>query len=108
MGKGTQRIINSCIEQGLPEPIFEIKSGNLVVTIRKYKFSLLIIKDLKESQQKAINYLMEHEQITNGRYRELNPGIERQRATDELKELVDKGIILAKGEYKLRYYILNK
>ena len=34
--------------------------------------------------------------------------MERQRVTDELKDLVDKGIILAKGELKFRYYVLNK
>jgi ATP-dependent DNA helicase RecG len=107
-GTGTQRIIKSCIENGLPEPIFEIKSGNLVVIIRKFKFSTLIIKNLKESQQKAIDYLFEHEKITNSEYRELNPEMERQRVTDELKDLVDKGIILAKGELKFRYYVLNK
>ncbi len=40
-GTGTQRIIKSCIENNLPEPLFEIKSGSLVVTIRKYKFPFL-------------------------------------------------------------------
>jgi ATP-dependent DNA helicase RecG len=107
-GTGTQRIIESCIGEGLPEPIFEIKSGSLVVIIRKYKFSLLTVKDLKETQQIAISYLLENETITNSQYRELNTGIDRYIASEELKELVDKGFLIAKGKLKARYYVLNK
>jgi len=36
-GTGTGRIISSCLDQDLPEPIFEIRSGNVVVTLIKYK-----------------------------------------------------------------------
>lgn len=107
-GTGTLRMIQSCIDHGLPEPIFEIKSGNLVVTINKYKSSLLAIKDIKESQKKAIEYLLEHEKITNRDYRELNPEIDRNTATDELKELVDKGIVISKGKLASTYYVLTK
>jgi ATP-dependent DNA helicase RecG len=107
-GTGTLRMIQSCIDHGLPEPIFEIKSGNLVVTINKYKFSLLTVKDLEKSQQKAIDYLLDHETITNREYRELNPGIDRNTATDELKDLANKGFVISKGKLASTYYILNK
>ena len=107
-GTGTQRIIESCIEKGLPEPLFEIKSGSLVIIIRKYKFSLIEVKNLEESQQKAIDYLMTKEKITNREYRELNPEIDQIMATKELKDLVNKGFIISKGKLKSTYYILNK
>ena len=87
----------------LPEPLFEIKSGSLVVTIRKYKFPFLkenILNEEQQRQQKAIEYLLAHEKITNKEYRELNPGIDRNTATNELKDLVDKRIILANGKLK--------
>jgi ATP-dependent DNA helicase RecG len=110
-GTGTQRIIESCLEANLPEPLFEIKSGSLVVSIRKYKFPLLKENSLNEEQkrqQKAIDYLLTNETITNSKYRELNPGIDRIVAKSELKDLVNKGIILAKGKRKFSYYVLNK
>ncbi len=110
-GTGTQRIIKSCIENNLPEPIFDIKSGSLVVTIRKYKFPFLkenILNEEQQRQQKAIEYLLTHDKITNSQYRELNHGIDRIVAKNELKNLVDKGIILAKGKLKSSYYVLNK
>ena len=30
LGTGNQRIIKSCFDKGLPEPLFEIKSGSLL------------------------------------------------------------------------------
>ncbi|UTB32315.1 MAG: helix-turn-helix domain-containing protein [Methanobacterium sp. ERen5] len=106
-GTGTQRIIESCIEEGLPEPLFEIKSGSLVVTIRKYKFTTLAKNNISERQQKAVDYLLVHEKITNNEYRQLNPEIKRDTATNDLKDLVNKEIILVKGKGRYTYYILS-
>jgi ATP-dependent DNA helicase RecG len=106
-GTGTQRIIESCIEQGLPEPLFEIKSGSLVVIIRKYKFTTLVKINISERQQKAVDYLLVHKKITNKEYRQLNPEIKRDTATNDLKDLVNKEIILAKGKGRYTYYILT-
>lgn len=105
-GTGTQRIIDSCVESGLPEPLFEIKSGSLVVTIKKYKVSTLKI-DMNERQQKAVDYLLTHRKITNKEYRQLNPDITRHTATKDLKDMVNEGIIISKGEGRYTYYILS-
>ena len=106
-GTGTQRIIESCVEEGLPEPIFEIKSGSLVVTIRKYKFTTVLKNNISERQQKAVDYLLVHKKITNNEYRQLNPEIKRDTATNDLKDLVNKEIILVKGKGRYTYYILS-
>jgi len=37
-GRGTNRIIEAYINHGLPQPLFEILSGSLVVTFRKVFF----------------------------------------------------------------------
>ncbi len=52
-GTGTRRIISSCLENGLPEPVFEIKSGSLVVTINKFKF-VQFENELNERQKIAL------------------------------------------------------
>ena len=50
----------------------------------------------------------EHKSIlTNKEYRELNSNISDRTALNDLNELVDKGIIVAKGEKRYRYYILR-
>jgi ATP-dependent DNA helicase RecG len=95
------------LEQGLPEPLFEIKSGSLVVTLRKYKFTESVKSELNKRQQKAIDYLLKEEnKITNMKYRQLNPEIKRDTAKKDLKALVDKGILSAKGKGRYAYYVL--
>lgn len=106
MGTGTKRIIDSCLENGLPEPLFEIKSGSLVVTIRKYKFTEFRKGELNERQQKAIDYLKEHGKITNKEYLQINPGIKRHTALKDLKILMDKGIVSSKGKGGYVHYVL--
>ena len=105
-GTGTQRIIKSCLEHGLPEPLFEIKSGSLVVTIRKYKFMQSTKTELNERQQKAIDYLLEYGKITNEEYRFINADIMRNTALKDLKELINKGFIISKGKGRYTYYVL--
>ncbi len=105
-GTGTRRIIDSCLENGLPEPLFEIKSGSLVVTLQKYKFTQLKKSEISERQQKAIDYLLKNGRITNEEYRQINPKIGRYTALNDLKDLIRKGIIAAEGKGRYTYYIL--
>ena len=53
-GTGINRIIKSCLEYGLPEPLFEEISGSLVVTFRKYKISEEIMRELSEEERERI------------------------------------------------------
>lgn len=105
-GTGTQRIIDSCMENGLPEPLFEIKSGSLVVTLQKYKFTQLEKSEIGERQQKAIDYLLKNDRITNEEYRQINPKIGRHTALNDLKDLIKKGVIVAEGKGRYTYYVL--
>ncbi len=106
-GTGTNRMIEQCVEHGLPEPLFEEVAGDFVVTFRKYNISEEILHELNERQKKAIEYLLKYKKITNTDYRELNLNISDRTALNDLNELVDKGIIAAKGEKRYRYYILR-
>lgn len=105
-GTGTQRIIDFCLEQGLPEPLFEIKSGSLVVTLRKYKYTESMKRELSLRQQNAMEYLIKHGKITNREYREINPEIKEDAALNDLKDLVDKGLISLKARGRYSYYVL--
>ena len=64
-GTGTNRIIEACIDHGLPKPLFEILSGSLVITFRKYKITEEMIQSLNDRQKKIIEYLKEHKKITS-------------------------------------------
>jgi len=106
-GTGTNRMIEQCLEHDMPEPLFEEVVGDFVVTFRRYNITEEILNELNKRQRKAIEYLLTQKRITNKEYRELNPDISDRTALNDLNELVDKGIIVAKGEKRYRYYILR-
>jgi len=106
-GTGTNRIIKECIKHGLPEPIFEETNTSFIVTFRKYKITEEILKELNERQRKAVKHLLKYKKITNQKYRELNPNISDRTALNDFNELIKKNIIVAKGEKRYRYYILQ-
>ena len=106
-GTGTNRMIIECLEHKFPEPAFELITENLVVTFRKYKITEEIIKLLNERQKRAIEYLLAHKKITNREYRKINPGITDRTVLNDFNEMINKGIIIAKGEKKYRCYLLR-
>jgi len=54
-----------------------------------------------------MDYLLRHGKITNMEYRELNPEIKESAAFNELKDLVDKGLISLNGKGRYAHYVLS-
>jgi len=106
-GTGTNRIIDACLNQGLPEPIFEEFSGSLVVTLRKLLTEeFLKEKGLNDRQIKAVSYIREKGSITNKAYQMLF-GVSRTTATRDLKQLEGAGIVnrTGRGKRDLKYVL---
>jgi ATP-dependent DNA helicase RecG len=61
---------------------------------------------LNERQAKAVEYIGRIGTITNKEYRQLFPGINEKTVFRDLKSLVERGILIQKGEKKGRYYQL--
>lgn len=97
-GTGTNRMIESCLRHGLPEPVFEDTKTSFVVTFRKSRLSEEFFErmGLNERQKKAIEYVKEKEKITNKEYQEIN-NISKPTATRELNELLHKKIFIKYG-----------
>jgi len=106
-GTGTNRMINWCLNYGLPEPVFEERGGSFVVTIKKYKITEGVLSSLNKRQKKAVEYLLKNKKITNKEYRELNPNISDRTALNDFNDLVKREIITGVGARKYRYYILR-
>jgi len=108
VGTGTNKIIEWCIDWGLPEPEFEFTGTSLVVTLWKSKHNeaYLDTLGLNERQRKAINYMKKHKKITSKEYAELFSITDRT-ARNDLKSLLDKKILIQRGtSKKLTYYEL--
>ncbi|PIR05604.1 hypothetical protein COV56_01960, partial [Candidatus Kuenenbacteria bacterium CG11_big_fil_rev_8_21_14_0_20_37_9] len=91
-GTGTNRIIEECLKHGLPEPLFEEITENLVITFRKYKISEEEMQKLNERQKKAMEYLKIHKKITRSEYVKLTNSAERT-AFRDIEELYKSKII---------------
>ena len=107
-GRGTIKIIETCLKAGLPEPELIERDGGFMVTLFKDKFTeeQLVELGLNARQVKAVIYLKEKGRITNPKYIEINEGITDRTALRDLGSLIEKGIIQRVGEKKSTYYAL--
>ena len=94
-GTGIGRMRRLCREQGLPELDFREEAGGFVVTFSKDLLSEDRLRALGLSPRMlaAVNYVKEHGSIGNQEYRTL-AGVKERMATLDLKELVDRGILV--------------
>ncbi|MEA3475404.1 MAG: helix-turn-helix domain-containing protein [Candidatus Cloacimonadota bacterium] len=107
-GTGTNRMIKKCLSSGLPEPLFEEISGNLVVTFRgKITKEYLEGLDLNKRQIVAMEYIKKIGKITNKKYREMFPEISNETARLDLNILVRKRLLNKKGEKRGAYYTIR-
>lgn len=127
-GTGIKRIIKSCIDTGLEEPIFmetgmffkviikknssdkvAISGDKVAISSDKIKESneRFIIEQcriqLSDAENKIIHYLEEYESITNKKAREIT-GLSASGARKVFDGLVKKKLIIAFGEKKSRCY----
>lgn len=97
-GRGTNKIINSCLEAGLPEPIITEEMGGVSITFLKDIFTEDYLKslDLNERQVNAVLFIKENGKITNAEYQKVNL-VGKTLATEELRKMTDTGIVLQSG-----------
>jgi len=93
-GSGISKILNSCKEADLPQPEFIIENGGMQVTLYKDVFNEKSLKEkgLNKRQIVAVKFVIDNGTISNSQYQEVN-NIGRTTATDELKLLVELGVL---------------
>ena len=106
-GTGTNRMIDSCVNQGLPEPEFEDRKISFIVRFNKFFITEDILKRLNDRQRRAIEHLKETKRITTREYANMF-GISNRMARIDIKNMVDLEIIEKKGvSDKTTYYVLS-
>ncbi|MCX6286522.1 MAG: putative DNA binding domain-containing protein [Bacteroidetes bacterium] len=90
-GRGTIKIIESCKEYDLPEPLMAGRDGGFLLELIKNKFSSenLVKLGLNDRQVQAVSYVRGNGKISNAGYQSLN-NISKATATRDLTELVEK------------------
>ncbi len=107
-GHGTIKIVDNCIEQGLPEPDFMEENGVMTVTLYKDKWNEENLRKLglSERQIKAVMYVKENEKITNKEYQEIND-CSRNTATNDLRDLIKRHVLKESGKKGAgSYYVI--
>jgi len=106
VGTGTNKILRWCEEWELPEPKFEETGTSFVLTFKKSHINKNIIEKLNERQKKVIEYLKKNNRITNRKYQNLCPDLNRETLRKDLIDLINKEIVVRKGERRGSYYEL--
>ncbi|MBU2228108.1 MAG: DUF4062 domain-containing protein [Proteobacteria bacterium] len=109
-GTGTLDMVAQCREAGLPEPDFEERAGQFVVTLWRDWLTAEVLAglDLNERQKKALAYIKITGQFTNREYQQITGAIART-ASRDLEGLVKKGIVRMVGTTgRNAYYVFER
>lgn len=109
-GTGTLDMIERCREAGIPEPDFEQRAGQFVVTIWRDWLTADVIASLSinDRQKQVLTHLKTASRIGNTEYQSLL-GIAKRTAHRDLVDLTKKGILEKIGiTGKGTVYILSK
>jgi ATP-dependent DNA helicase RecG len=104
VGSGVRFMIQEMREMSLPDPEFS-EHFDFMVVFRNGLASADQVVDLNERQQIALRIIREKGSISTGEYSTATGASERT-ALRELREMVDRGIIVSRGKTRgLRYFL---
>lgn len=106
-GRGIQKMTSALKDVGYPEPIFEELAGGFQVTFKKEKFTLSELKHLglRPRQIDLYKSIKENGEASSAEYQK-TAEIGKTVASEDLQELVDKGVLTIKGKGPATRYIL--
>jgi ATP-dependent DNA helicase RecG len=112
-GRGTNIIVEECVNNGLDEPAFKEREGGLEVAIKRNPLRLAdkgveapaMTINLSPRQQKILDCVRKNGSITNSICQELT-NVSRQTATRELQILVEAKVLEQTGTNKGTIYTL--
>lgn len=95
-GRGTIKMINECVNFGIPKPIYFYDMSGFWVEFRKENLNPEYLKTLglNERQINAIEHLKNKGKMTNSDYQAIFK-VSRNTASRDLTDLVDKGLLKA-------------
>ena len=109
LGQGVDIIFDTMRREHHPEPVFQDTRRNLILTLYNAvdQIALRYGNALNPRQERAIRWVEAHERITNREYRELCPEVTPETLRLDLRDLVEKGVLLQVGSKRGTYYIFK-
>lgn len=104
IGCGTNRIVDSCVRAGLPEPIYSLHSGGFEV-----KFPMIPPFVLNKRQTDLLKRINIGQRVTLADYRKKEGRKVRERqAREDLRQLAKHGYLRKEGKGRATHYIRIK
>ncbi|HRP16427.1 MAG TPA: ATP-binding protein [Ginsengibacter sp.] len=93
-GRGTNKIIDTCKEAGLPEPIIDEEQGGIGVTFLKdiYTEEYLANLGLEKHFVTTLLFIKKNGSITNSQYQEIF-NVSKRKSTNDLRYLLNENFI---------------
>ena len=109
LGQGIDIIVDAMRREHHPAPEFREGARSFTVVLRNEidRIELEFGEDLNPRQIEALSYLRENERISNREYRQLCPDVTAETLRLDLRDLIDKGILLQVGSKRGTYYVLK-
>lgn len=110
LGLGIDRMIEEMVQAGHPPPHFRATPHAFSVTLEKATRNVRVApfaQSMNERQTRALTYVQEYGSITNREYQRLCPDVTPETLRLDLKDLVDRDILLKIGSKKGTHYILK-
>ncbi|MDX1615443.1 MAG: ATP-binding protein [Candidatus Promineifilaceae bacterium] len=110
LGLGIDRMIEEMVQAGHPPPRFKATAYSFTVTLANARERPPVPRwtsNMNERQAQALNYVREHGSITNREYQRLCPDVTAETLRLDLKNLVERGLLLKIGTKKGTHYILK-
>ncbi|MBC9909035.1 ATP-binding protein [Chitinophaga varians] len=109
-GRGINRIVEACVEAGLPEPVMVEEQGGFSIVFYKDTYTIENLRrlGLEDRQVKALMFIKEHLQISNKQYQDYF-SVSKRTATSDLQALLLKQLIKKVGSTgRGTFYVLSK
>src|SRR5690606_4042923 len=100
LGLGIDRMIEEMVQAGHPPPHFRATPHAFSVTLEKATRNVRVApfaQSMNERQTRALTYVQEYGSITNREYQRLCPDVTPETLRLDLKDLVDRDVLLKIG-----------
>ena len=110
LGQGIDIIYEAMRREHHPPPEFKDTGRSFTVTLRSSidEIELQYGEQISERQLRALRFLTTHERISNRQYRQLCPEISAETVRLDLRDLVEKGILLKIGDKRGTFYVRKR
>jgi ATP-dependent DNA helicase RecG len=107
LGQGVDIIFDTMSRDHHPLPQFQDTGRSFILTLHNAvdQVESEYAEELSPRQLRVLQFLAKNERITNSQYQQLCPDVTPETLRLDLKDLVDKGVLLKVGDKRGTYYI---